>query len=99
MKTEIVSKTSALCNIGTWQGKGHSPLDTVRVFGQDDGSLLVGFTRYVDPDILEIPEHMNRHYKNYQAAFSAVGAMLDALERGDYLKEVQARIDAEESSK
>jgi len=95
MKIEVVSKTDALCNLGTWQGKGRSPLEAVRIFGQEDGSLVVGFTSYVDFDVLEVPEHMNRTYPNYQAAFTAIGAMFDALEKGDYLEDVQAMLDAE----
>ena len=77
---DIVSKEAAVNNLEVWIMKGHSPLDTVRIFGAEDNGLYIGFTDYNDPDIVQIPEHMNRSYKNYQGAFTAVGAMFDALD-------------------
>ncbi len=95
MELKVTNKLLALCNLGTWKDKGHSPISAIRIFGQEDGTLAVGFTAYSDFEVIQVPEHMNRTYKTYQAAFTAVGAMFDALERGDYLEELRAMSDDE----
>lgn len=81
----VVPKAEAIDNLHLWEAKGYSLLEAIRIFGVDGldgidrGELMVGFTEYVDPDSVLVPEHMNRPYANYQQAFTAIGALIDVM--------------------
>ena len=81
---KVVTKAEAVNLLQIWVGKGHSPLSTVRVFDAAEGGFIAGFMDYQYMDtVLVVPEHMNRVYKNQQGAFTAIGAMFDALNEAE----------------
>lgn len=85
MEIKVVTKAEAVSLLQLWEMKGHGAMDTVRVFTLDnpDGAragVQVGFRDYQDMEALVLPEHMNRLYDSYQHAFTALGAMFDALD-------------------
>ncbi len=85
MDVKILTKAEVVSLLQLWEMKGHGAMDAVRVFSLDnpDGKragVQIGFRDYQDMETLVLPEHMNRLYDNYQHAFTALGAMFDALE-------------------
>lgn len=76
-----VDRLSAVAELGTWEYKGHTPLDAVRVLTADDGGVIVGILDYVDMETVLIPEHMYKSYKTHSHAFAALGALFDDLKR------------------
>lgn len=79
-KDKVVSKAEVVQLLQLWESKGHGVMSVVRVFTLDGNKILIGFTDYQDYETVVFAEHMYKPYANYQGAFTALGAIFDALD-------------------
>lgn len=89
-KDKVVSKTEVVRLLQLWESKGHAVMSVVRIFTLDDLRILIGFSDYQDHETVVFAEHMYKPYTNYQGAFTALGALLDALDAANVESQKQA---------
>ncbi len=75
---ETVSDEELVNALCIWQMKGHNPLHQIRFFGKPGEPMIFSVPRYSNPDVLLIN---GKEYKNNAGALSAIGSLLDRLER------------------
>jgi hypothetical protein len=92
-KDKVVSKAEVVRLLQLWESKGHGVMSVVRVFTLDENRILIGFTDYQDYETVVFAEHMYKPYANYQGAFTALGAIFDALDvaNAEVLERVKSR--------
>lgn len=76
---KTVDRFSAVSELAIWKGKGHNPLQAIKLFDSTDGGVIIGVLDYSDMETVLIPEHMNKPYKTCSHAFTALGALFDDM--------------------
>lgn len=82
-QSQVVDCLTAAKMLAVWKQHGHNPLDAIKAFVEEDGTVMVGILDFSQKAVMLIPEHMNRPYRSFAHAFTDIGAVYDEMFRLD----------------
>ena len=78
LKNKVINEEQFISEIQLWIRKGHYPLEKITFLNIEDNEKVIAILSYCD---LETNLYIDRKsYKNYQNAFTKIGALFDKAE-------------------